>query len=370
MRALKLIAINAAVFLSLILLANLVLAIAFEAKDYVLEDRDYRPDPLAAMPNYEGQDWARIHSEESDRVESSYRSYYGWRPTAFEGETITIESSGLRRTVSAGDAMRIGFFGGSAMWGAGARDDETIPSYVAGELNAEAVNFGVSAWRAHQSLNRLMEAHIAGETFDFVVFYDGVNEVSFGCRADAEPFSHGRQRQIAEHIAAPFKVVMRSFFAPLLRFTTAVARRVKQVETAFVLEHDCSRDPAKAAHIARMLAADWDMARFIAGRMGAHFIGVLQPVVFFSDTPIDHIDFTYTAGEEAEFRTVYPLVRQALETISGGDKLEYIDMTDALNTPAYVYTDFVHLSPNGNAMVADRLAEHIRSWSAATSDRD
>ena len=141
-------------------------------------------------------------------------------------------------------------------------------------------------------------------------------------------------------------------------------------KTAAPVLFDCSRDPAKSAFIARMLAADWDMARFIADRMGARFIGALQPVAYFSDTPLDYIDLTKHGRLASEFRAVYPLIRRALEGVSGWDKLEYIDMTHALDTPEKVYIDWVHLSPNGNAMIADRLSDHIRSLSATISTRD
>ncbi len=287
------------------------------------------------------------------------------RRSAFEGETITIENSGLRRTSSGGEGIRIGFFGGSSMWGTGARDNETIPSLVARKLGVQAVNFGESGWRAHQSLNRLVEAYVAGDTFDIVVFYDGANEVSLGCRAELEPFSHSRQGFIAERVDFTSSGALRSFFAPILKFTAAVGRRMTTS-----VPFDCSRDPAKSAYIARMLAADWDIARFIADRMGAQFIGVLQPVAYLSDTPLDHIRLTKDDPLEAEFRAVYPLIRRALDDIPGRGKLEYIDMAHALDTPEKVYIDWVHLSPNGNAMIADRLSDHIRSLSAAISNRD
>jgi len=367
LRALKLIAINAAVFLALVLSANFVLWITFEDRDYW--SGGYH-DSRADLPNYAGQDWARNHFKEFNSLKSTYRSYYGWRRSAFEGETINIESSGRRRTSSGGDGFRIGFFGGSTMWGTGARDNETIPSLVARKLGVQAVNFGESGWRAHQSLNRLMEVYIAGETLDIVVFYDGVNEVAHGCRAELEPFSHARQGLIAERLNLSFSKNLRSFFAPIMRFTAGVARRMTTDKTAAPVPFDCSRDPAKSAFIARMLAADWDMARFIADRMGARFIGALQPVAVFSDTPLDYIDLTKRGPLEAEYKAVYPLIRRGLEGISGGDRLEYIDMTHALDTPEKVYIDWAHLSPNGNAMIADRLSDRIRNFSAAIPNRD
>lgn len=356
MRVVKLIAVNLAVFLALVLLVNLVLAIAFETRSYVRRGSN---DPRADLTNYAGQDWARTHFEEYNNLKSTYRSYYGWRRQPFDGETITVDDAGLRRTVNGGEDMRIGFFGGSAMWGTGARDAETIPSLVAKTLGAQAVNFGESSWRAHQSLNQLMEAYIAQERFDVVVFYDGANEVANGCREELAPFTHVRQDFIARRLKPELENAMRSFFTPILRFTVAVARRVTGTKTGPSVAFDCSRDPEKTAHIARMLLADWDMAHMIAARMGARFIGALQPVAYFSDTPHGHLDLTRYGPPESEFRAVYPVVRERLGGMSGSDRLTYIDMTDVLDTADIVYIDFVHLSPNGNAIVADRLSQHI-----------
>ena len=370
MRYVKLIAINIGVFLCLIVSVNIALAVAFAARDYWFPDSKVR---RAELSNYADQDWAHGHFREMNRLSWAYHSYYGWRQRPFAGDTITIEQSGLRRTSTGGEDIRIGFFGGSAMWGEGARDEETIPSLVAANLGAEAVNFGDRGWRAHQSLNRLFEAYVAGERFDVIVFYDGVNDVAYGCRAELPPFSHVRHDVIAERFEPAFMVSMRSFFAPIQRLTNAIARRWSVHDTTGAMgPFNCSRDPDKAAHVARMIAADWDMARFIAERMGARFIGALQPVSYISDTPLDHIDPARDGPLEPEFRSVYPLIAQAIDDVSRRERLDHIDMTRALDTPEPVYIDWVHLSPNGNAIIADHLSRHIRSVLAAlpASDRE
>ena len=360
MRALKLIAINAIVFLALVLLSNFVLAIAIEARHYWYSRYD---DPRADLPNYAGQDWARVHFREFRGLKATYRSYYGWRRRPFEGETITVGHSGLRSTFGGGNGARIAFFGGSTIWGTGARDNETIPSLVAEKLGVSAVNFGESGWRAHQSLNQLMQAYILGETFNVVVFYDGVNEVAHGCRAELKPFSHAREGQIAKSLEERSDA-LRSYFAPILRFTNFIAERISKDKKAPAVLFDCSRDPAKSANIARMLAVDWDMARFIAVRMGAQFVGVLQPVAYLSDTPLDHIKLD--SQWAAEYQAVYPLLREELEGFSVEDKLQFIDMTQALDVPERVYIDWAHLSPNGNAIIADHLSNHLQGLLATT----
>ena len=356
MSAVKIIMINAGVLLVLIISSNLILAIAFEARRYFnigFEDR------RGALPNYNGKAWARKHFEEFANLKDNFHSYYGWRRRHFTGETINIDTSGLRYTPSGGDGGRFGFFGGSSMWGTGVRDDETIPALVADYLGVEAVNYGETAWRSHQSLNRLMEAYIAQEVFDVIVFYDGVNEVADGCRSELAPFSHGRGLLIAKMLEDTSGGI-RSFFAPTIKIANGVSRRLRLKKASPRAMFDCSRDSAKSAYIARMLAADWEIAHFIAGRMGARFIGVLQPVAYLSDTPLDYLDLDKDDPLRAEYRAAYPLIRSELEHISERDGLEYIDMTDALDTNEKVYIDFFHLSPNGNIIIASRISKYLQ----------
>jgi lysophospholipase L1-like esterase len=78
--------------------------------------------------------------------------------------------------------LRIGFFGGSAMFGVGQRDDHTIASEFARAAEAAGVPVevhnsgfpGYVVWQEYQYLERLLAD---GEQFDLVVFYDGFNEV-------------------------------------------------------------------------------------------------------------------------------------------------------------------------------------------------
>jgi hypothetical protein len=77
---------------------------------------------------------------------------------------------------------RILFFGGSALFGSGQRDEHTIPSEVARLAEAdgipvEVVNYGRPGYANWSEVELFEQVVSAGETGDAVVFYDGFNDL-------------------------------------------------------------------------------------------------------------------------------------------------------------------------------------------------
>ena len=151
----------------------------------LLADDDLR----AGLPAYDGVDYdPRSLLEEvrkSDRT--VYEPYTIWKRRPYRGEYTTIDLSGSRRTVgnsSSEDALDIWVFGGSAVWGVGAPDRETIPSHLAALLNGElgidasVRNLGRRGYVSTQEVIYLMRELQAGRRPDVVVFYNGVNDAA------------------------------------------------------------------------------------------------------------------------------------------------------------------------------------------------
>jgi hypothetical protein len=67
-------------------------------------------------------------------------------------------------------------FGGSTTFGSKVADDETIPAYLEREIEAMVVNFGQENYSMHQEVYLLVDNLLKGNIPDYVVFYDGVNE--------------------------------------------------------------------------------------------------------------------------------------------------------------------------------------------------
>jgi hypothetical protein len=315
---------------------------------------------LADLPNYVGVDWARTHFAEAPTMPPRrYVSYIGWRREPFQGKTINLVGPyALRATVGAADPAKpsVYFFGGSTMIGMGVDDANTIPSLVVQLGGYRASNFGETAYTAHQSLVLLIQVLQDGHRPDVVVFYDGVNEVLHKCRSELTPTSHAREAQIRSVLAAasrPDTVYGLQYMAgPLMEVARGVSdwfrRRNANRSTFF----DCHTDPGKAQQIADNLLQDWDVARRLVESYGGRFIGVLQPVAFYSNTKLDHI--RPTEIQRRQYEAVYPRIKEKMAGRPG-----LYDFTGVLDHPEYIYIDFNHVSHNGNRYVAQKLIETL-----------
>lgn len=348
LRVLKVVAINFAVLASLLLLAVIGLEVYVRIDESRMNGLDRR---RAAVPNYAGAEWVETHFRELNDLRTTYFSFVEWRRALFEGETINIVGPFHERLTPPAEAAKGGavfFFGGSTVWGTGARDHETIPSFYGQVAGRPARNFGESGYIAHQSLEMLHWVLQEGERPAAVVFYNGVNEVEQRCRSGAGSFAHGQEGRM--------RALLEQQEGLILRAWTPLKLRLAPKDGGDGDPFDCDDDPAKALAVADALIDDWRLAKQAAEAEGIVFVAVLQPVVFFSDTIADkRADFGRGSDDQRrlQFEAVYPLIRERLAEVGG------IDLTGALDEQTLFYIDFCHLSPNGNERVARALTAAI-----------
>jgi hypothetical protein len=123
-------------------------------------------------------------------------------------------------------------------------------------------------------------------------------------------------------------------------------------------DYDCHRNRQKAEAIGDRLIQDWTFAKKLVEWHGGKFIGVLQPVVYTSRTPTSRIGDNEMALVEhlrPEFEVLYPLLRANVARFEGDAR----DFSSVLDGEEPVYTDFCHLTPRGNAIVAERIGEIV-----------
>ena len=143
---------------------------------------DYRP--LAFIADGEAPP-ARAFWAEQSSTYVRWLPYSYWTVAPFEGNYINVDALGRRHTPAFTDdpgAPQIFFFGGSTMWGAGARDTYTIPAQAAQmladrDIPARALNYGQTGYVSWQDL-LLFQAQLAlGNIPRLAVFYHGFNDV-------------------------------------------------------------------------------------------------------------------------------------------------------------------------------------------------
>jgi len=166
------------------------LRIVFWLKD--VQSAPAIPDRRVLEQGYHNEAWAGDHFRELAKLEDRWQPFVYFRQKPFSGKTIHVDSEGRRATWTPKGQVpsppepkpiKITFLGGSSLWGFGARDDHTIPSYVAKELarrgvNAEIRNLAEIGYVNSQELIALIAELQAGERPDYVVFHDGVNDTT------------------------------------------------------------------------------------------------------------------------------------------------------------------------------------------------
>ncbi len=153
--------------------------------DAQLPEKISAPDFRVEADGYAGAPWVADYYREMKSLKDEWHPFVYWRRAPYSGTYINIDEAGLRRTWDdggEGERPRLFMFGGSTLWGTGARDDYTIPSCVARELasrgqSIEVTNFGESSYNSTQEVIALYLELRRGNVPDVVVFYDGVNDV-------------------------------------------------------------------------------------------------------------------------------------------------------------------------------------------------
>ena len=146
-------------------------------------------DKRLSLSVYENKKWAEEYWNEYKESFSNgfFRSYLDFDLKPYEGKWINIDKNGNRKTWNPAFSDKDDFktlytFGGSTLWGVGARDDYTIPSHLSKLLNQNGSNFivknfGEQTYTFTKELIQLILLLRKGHTPDFLIFYDGVNDV-------------------------------------------------------------------------------------------------------------------------------------------------------------------------------------------------
>lgn len=325
-----------------------------------------RPDNRALLHIYENSPWAEKHFEEVGEHESEYFDFYGWRRKDYYGETVTVVD-GIRRTdnTNIDSEHEYWFFGGSTTWGTGANDENTFPSLFAQQSASLARNFGESSYIARQSFNYL--AHELLPNIDSsrvkrtdIIFYDGMNDVAIKCRQENSGKATDREYQLRQIL--PFLTAdafsLPKTFEQLQWFL--VKTREKLFDTNKIqlekLYYDCDNNPDKALLVAEGLVSAWEQAELLANTYGIGFLAVLQPVYYIGSASADYLGLEEqmgTAESRKQYEIVYPLIRD----LAHKRNISFLDLSDLYDGCGNCYIDFVHVGPQGNALLANRFSE-------------
>jgi lysophospholipase L1-like esterase len=135
-----------------------------------------------SMYAHEDEPWFPTHVQDMGSIPYLWDPFIGLLMDDHESETVRIVDHRRATYQPAGDPdLTVWYFGGSTMFGAGQRDDHTIPSVIARLAEADgtvlrSVNFGVSSFVNWQETQLMIQQLQVQDPPDLVVFYDGINE--------------------------------------------------------------------------------------------------------------------------------------------------------------------------------------------------
>ena len=327
---------------------------------------------------YANQAWSEQYWQEFGEIDRSYQPHTIWRRSEFKGRYINVNKDGLRATpLSDCDSAQktVFMFGGSAMWGEGAPDTQTIPSYLLQEIkqnlgsSACVINFAESAWTSTQSLIALIAELQKGHLPDLVVFYDGVNDANV-VFTSAKQFTHANLSEFAsrfEGVEKFYKPLMRDSRvfqllyeysqkkrldsgAPVLSFTKDAETLRKYIETTYV--------------------ANYQIVGALAEQYNFDYAFFWQPVIGYGEKELTSEEDTMLQDANsiriklgAETYDRMQFIHSVYDTVAPGlDQLEHFYNLSQLfdNTTESTYIDFVHVTPEANQIVAAEMFSRLQ----------
>ncbi len=300
----------------------------------------------------------------------TYHQYVLWRRAPYQGEVLAINQDGVRRTTHTNcgadnKTFTIWTFGDSVMWGAGAPDDETIPSYIARDYEKAGqsvciVNYGEKGWSSTQEMIGLIDQlkHAARKP-DAVLFYDGGTEAFAAYqsgRADVHS-NYNSFKNFLDNWGASQKAGFNYFHetntyrflekiairAPFHNMKDAAPKAERDTET---LSASVVANYVQNMNIVNSLAKQYNFRPIFAWYPNMA-VGHKQLTPY--EQQVLDLEYQKFPGLGAMYDATYERGRD----IKSPDFYYLGDLLDDQKSSLYV--GISHLKPEGNAIVADRL---------------
>jgi len=353
---------------------------------YALKEKEDRITPqkkAARISAYAHLDWPPQMFAEEDRLQPLFYPYIMWRNQEFHGKYINVSPEGLRKTwnpptTGNENVKRVFCFGGSTTWGVGARDDFTLPSLLSRKLNQEApryvvTNYGEKGFCLTQEVINLVLLLKQGNVPDYVIFYDGINEVMVGTR-NGKPGSIFGEEIISRQLYRRDKKTVWSktvnelrrskIYQAFLDLSRLAQRRQNQAGV-------CS--PREESHMNRLADAivqdylrNIEVVKHLAQAYGFKYLFIWQPCPSTCKGLTAEEKNMEAAWKEKEMVRMYKLVYDRMQPLKMDHFHNISDMFD--HKKESVFISWAHLTERGNDLVAERLFTIIQQEFPETSN--
>ena len=130
----KIITINLVVFISILLLTNLLSLVAISLNRPYQSTKSNIPVVYKSNPAFHDADYAIDYAQDYQNINYSYYPFAGWKIDEFKSKFININKNGERYLPLNENIKKLNsihFFGGSSIWGVGSSDIDSIPAMIA-----------------------------------------------------------------------------------------------------------------------------------------------------------------------------------------------------------------------------------------------
>jgi lysophospholipase L1-like esterase len=353
------------------------------ANDEITLESDQRPQYYATsnqlrqnLPYYREQSWGSIYWENMSTRTFMYYPFVVWRTQPMSTEFINIDAEGIRETagpVCNDDSYMIFVMGGSTVWGTGSPDMMTIPSYlqiaISEQVDADicVMNLGESAYVSNQSLI-LLEMYLRrGIIPDLVIFYDGVNDVGGAYHEDAVGMHlnfmdmRDRYEQNSNMEPEPWYVSTNTY--------RLLTQHNQATEAGLVVERRKVSVPyttdTNTGNLVQDVVNNYLGVYQSAQALGTHYDFEIhffwQPMLVTSNkTRTANENIMVSQIDDGEFPDFAIEVTQNIRTTAQIEE-QLTDISDILDDETdEIFIDHVHITPVGNAIVADAIWQVVR----------
>ncbi len=314
--------------------------------------------------------------------------YVHWRHPPFQGQYLNVNRDGLRATWSpppggtAADRppVRVFTFGGSTMWGSGARDDYTIPSHLSKLLyakgyRAEVTNYGEIAYVSTQGVITLLHRIQRGDVPDIALFYQGIDDLSASYEHGTAGLPrHGRFWRLDPNRGLSWahgQEFLSRNFRGFHRLVTGLWHRVRPAASTRPQARPLGDEVARQT--VHVYESNLTFIELLGRGYGFEPLFYWQPTLFSKQyrSPREQAIVERAAVPEKLFDDIYQRVQRS-EALNGNPHFHDIsDLFDDSEEP-YYFQDAYHLSEPGNQQIAaamvDDLIELIERHRAAAAE--
>ena len=353
-------------WLGILILCFLVLAVFSATLLWLFSDRLQKAS-VKWGPTFLAQPWADAYRDEwLESNVAHYVPYVGFRRTPnYTGRYINLDEASNRHTenpCSGPDAERIFMFGGSTLWGTGARDAYTIPSHLSAQLCAQGravaiTNYGETGYTTNEETVQLIQELKRGQVPAMVIFYDGINDVGSSYQQGEAGNPQNVENRIIE-FNARYNPIWESFFGQIKTYRvirSGLRRSGILRPPSHFLPEDLHAPLARET--SRVYFNNLRVVRALGQEYGFRSLYFWQPVVYTKAHRTSEEEQYVEQGIGVFMEHGYSVVR---EEIARHPERSVVDLSGIFDDQTgTIFIDWMHVNERGNELIARAMTQAV-----------